>query len=246
MKLTLLRLLGVSIALTVSALPANAQSGDNQARLRSRLPFSGANQPASRQSVNDPQPRPTSGSSWSGSYSRANVPPSYYWWRGTMAPPLSAITPGAAAFDPRNEDFSWMEAAERSSVDAGGADAALDAVPSNAAELEPQRELSGGRTSATEPGVNELSAEQRLQASQGVAGVAADTQDGPLRSEAQPSQRWRFYNYPSGYGAAPATAATSAGVAGVAASSSQSTAGPSSPPTTSSATATAASAPIPY
>jgi hypothetical protein len=246
MKLTLLRLLGVSLALTLSALPAHAQSGANQARLRSRLPFSGASQPASRQSANNPQPRPTSGSSWSGSYSRANVPPSYYWWRGSIAPPSSPLTPGASAFDPLEEDFSWMDAAERTADEAGGADAALDAVPSNSAELEPQRELGGGRTSATEPGVNELSAEQRLQASQGMAGVATDAQDGPPRSDVPSSQRWRFYNYPSGYGAAPATAATSAGVAGVAASSSQSTAGPSSPPTTSSAAATAASAPIPY
>lgn len=223
-------------AMLITASEACAQMGNDQAGLRSRLPFSGEQRAASLQRANKPEPIPHTSSSWRTSYYRPSTGASAYWWRGGMMPPSSAINSFIPPRQYIGEDYSWLEAADSRAEFASGSLPAADATPSKATETEAARLRSNGRTAATEPGVNELSALQRSQAIRG--GGMSDAP--PPTDEAM---RWRFYNDPGGSGVATMPSSNES-VGSTASGQASQQSAPSQQPL--SAPAAASSAPIPY
>lgn len=211
--------------LTASA--AFTQTGNEQPGLRSRLPFSGEQRTASPQRANKPEPIPRTSSSWRTSYYRPNPGVSAYWWRGGAMASASVINSTVAPQQYIGDDYSWLDDAETRAELASGS---LPAASSNASENEAARLQGNGRTAATEPGVNELSAFQRPQALK-----AGGMSDAPPRSAE--TARWRFYSDPGGSGGAT-TPSSNQSVGGAASgqASQQSLSAP----------AAASSGPIPY
>ena len=101
-------LAAIVVLLSTCAAPGYGQSVVGQTSLRARLPFSGANQPASLQSAVKSQPRPSTSGDWS--YGRMwgagpGSPSAVYRPAPPWLPPSSSIVPtGTIA-----EDYSWMD-----------------------------------------------------------------------------------------------------------------------------------------
>jgi hypothetical protein len=239
MTLTMVLLIGDS----ARSQPSNAAS---QAKLRSRLPFSGEEAQNSVQRENAPRVEPTtSPGSRTGLRGVSETPGmgySRYWWRGPASPGYDPNLmlgrrwggdPGASV-----ENYAWMDQADVDATRASGA------TPSNQAESESHRLASRGRTSATEAGVNELTLEQRMAIEEA---SDFDLGDRPPRSSVEGT--WRFFNDPGPVRTSPTTSLLEGPAATAAQSGAAETAASRSPATPTAApggAAPASSGPIPY
>jgi hypothetical protein len=97
-----------ALILSICAASAYSQSVVGQNSLRARLPFSGANEPASLQSAVKSQPRPSTSGAWSPQriwgYGQTSAV-TYYRPRAPWLPPSSSIAPTTTI----GENWSWMD-----------------------------------------------------------------------------------------------------------------------------------------
>jgi hypothetical protein len=100
-----------ALILSICAAPAYSQSTVAQNSLRARLPFSGANEPASLQSAMKSRPRPSTGGGWSPQriWGYGQTPAvTYYRPRAPWLPTANSIAPTGTVDD----NWSWMDSWE--------------------------------------------------------------------------------------------------------------------------------------
>lgn len=112
---------------SICAAPAYSQSVVGQNSLRARLPFSGANEPASLQSAMKPRPRPSTSGGWSPQpiwgYGQTSAV-TYYRPRAPWLPPSSSIAPTGTV----GENWSWMDSWDEQAARNGANDQSTQAV----------------------------------------------------------------------------------------------------------------------
>lgn len=120
--------LATTLIASICAVTAYSQSVGGQNGLRARLPFSGANEPASLQSAVKPQPRPSTSGGWSPQRIRGYGPTSaitYYRPRAPWSSPSSSLAPTRNV----GENWSWMDSWENEPLATGaGIDESTHAV----------------------------------------------------------------------------------------------------------------------